>query len=46
LEADQVLQAALGPVIYEAFFRAKWAEIEEYRTEVSDWELARYLESA
>ena len=46
LEADQVLQAALGPVIYEAFIRAKWAEIEEYRTEVSDWELARYLESA
>ncbi|MFC2043153.1 glutamine synthetase family protein [Chloroflexota bacterium] len=46
LEADQVLQAAMGPVIYEAFFRAKWEEIEEYRTEVSDWELARYLESA
>jgi glutamine synthetase len=46
LEKDSVLQDALGPVIYEAFTRAKWAEIEEYRMKVTDWELDRYLEQA
>ena len=46
LEKDQVLQAALGPVIYDAFWRAKWAEIEEYRMKVTDWEVERYLEQA
>jgi glutamine synthetase len=46
LEKDSVLMEALGPVIYEAFTRAKWAEIEEYRMKVTDWELDRYLEQA
>jgi len=46
LEADEVIQNALGPLTYEAFWRAKWAEIEDYRTKVSDWEVERYLESA
>jgi glutamine synthetase len=46
LNADEPLKEALGPVIYEAFHRAKWAEIEEFRTIVTDWELERYLESA
>lgn len=46
LEADKVLQDALGPVTYEAFRRAKWAEIDEYRTRVTDWEVERYLELA
>ena len=46
LEADQVLQEALGPVLYEAFARAKWAEIEESRMRVTDWEVERYLEQA
>jgi len=46
LEKDSVLQEALGPVIYESFRRAKWAEIEESRMKVSDWEVERYLESA
>jgi glutamine synthetase len=46
LEKDKVLTDALGPVIYEAFTRAKWAEIEEYRMKVTDWELDRYLEQA
>jgi glutamine synthetase len=45
-ENDPVLQEALGPAIYEAFRRAKWAEVEEYRTKVTDWELERYLETA
>jgi len=44
LEQDTVLQEALGSVVYEAFDRAKWAEVEEYRMRVTDWELDRYLE--
>ena len=46
LDNDVVLKAALGPEIYEAFRRAKWAEIEELRTHVTDWEVGRYLELA
>jgi glutamine synthetase len=46
LEDDQVLKEALGPVAYESFIRAKWAEVEEYRTKVTDWEVERYLEIA
>jgi glutamine synthetase len=44
LEKDEVIKEALGPDIYETFSRAKWAEIEEYRMKVTDWELERYLE--
>jgi glutamine synthetase len=46
LEGDALLQEALGPALYEAFRRAKWAEVEEYRTRVTDWEVAHYLEVA
>jgi glutamine synthetase len=46
LEADEVLKDVLGPMIFEAFSRAKWAEIDEYRMKVTDWELDRYLEQA
>jgi glutamine synthetase len=46
LDDDLVLKEALGPVVYESFRRAKWAEVEEYRTKVTDWELERYLEIA
>ena len=46
LDGDLVLQEALGPVSYESFRRAKWAEVEEYRMKVTDWELERYLEVA
>jgi glutamine synthetase len=46
LDNDPVIQKALGPVIYETFKRAKWAEIEENRMRVTDWELERYLETA
>ncbi len=46
LDANPVIKDALGPMMYEAFSRAKWAEIDEYRTRVSDWELERYLEVA
>lgn len=46
LDASEVLKGALGPTVYEAFQRAKWAEVEEYRTRVTDWELERYLLTA
>lgn len=46
LEGDKLLQEALGQVTYESFIRAKWAEVEEYRMRVMDWEVERYLEVA
>lgn len=46
LEADEVVKAALGAVTYEAFTRAKWAEWDEYRLRVTDYEVERYLETA
>jgi glutamine synthetase len=45
-DADPVLQDAMGESICLAFGRAKWAEVEEYRMKVSDWEVERYLEQA
>jgi glutamine synthetase len=46
LEKDTVLRAALGETTYEAFVRAKWAEWDEYRINVTDFEIERYLETA
>ena len=45
LEKDEVLQQALGEHAYQAFVRAKKAEWDEYRIQVTDWELNRYLET-
>lgn len=45
-EKNQVIKDALGDMIVEVFQRAKWAEVEEYRTRVTDWEVRRYLEVA
>ncbi len=46
LEKDTVLREALGSVIFEAFTRAKWEEWDQFRTQVSDYEIERYLETA
>ncbi len=46
LQADQVLLEALGAPVTEAFLRAKWAEWNEYRIQVTNWELERYLHTA
>jgi glutamine synthetase len=46
LEQDDVLKEALGTSVYESFARAKWAEVDEYRTHVTDWEVEHYLEVA
>ncbi len=45
LDNDPVIKNALGANLYEAFVRAKWAEWEDYRLNVMDWEVARYLET-
>jgi glutamine synthetase len=46
LDQDEVLKDTLGAEMYAAFLRAKWAEVEAYRTHVMDWEVQRYLEVA
>ena len=46
LEDDDVLIGALGQEMFETFQRAKWAEVDEYRLSVTDWEVERYLEIA
>ncbi len=46
LDKDEVVKAALGPMTYEAFSRAKWAEWDDYRLRVTDYEIERYLETA
>jgi glutamine synthetase len=44
LEKDEVIREALGDHVYSHFVEAKRAEWDEYRTQVSDWEVGRYLE--
>ena len=46
LDGSEVIKDTLGPELYEAFTRAKWAEWNTYRTQVSDWEIEYYLETA
>ena len=45
LEADEVVQEALGEHVYAKFVEAKRKEYDDYRIEVSQWELDRYLET-
>ena len=45
LESDEVIQDALGEHVYENFVEAKTQEFDDYRVDVSDWELDRYLET-
>ncbi|HQL38221.1 MAG TPA: glutamine synthetase family protein [Anaerolineaceae bacterium] len=44
LDQDVSLTNALNPTIYAAFRRAKLEEWEQYRLNVTDWEVNRYLE--
>ncbi len=44
LAADKVIRNALGEHVYEVFHRAKSAEWDEYRIQVTEWERERYLE--
>jgi len=45
LQKDAVVQEALGLHIYERFVEAKTQEWEDYRLEVTPWELQRYLQT-
>ncbi len=45
LEDDDLVMEALGDHVAEKFVQAKTAEYDEYRIDVSDWELDRYLET-
>ena len=44
-KADALMQDALGESLYETFVTSREAEIKEYRTRVTDWEVMRYLET-
>jgi len=44
LEADTVLQTALGDHIYDAFLGEKRKEWADYREQVHDWEFKQYLD--
>ncbi len=43
LERDEVLREALGEHVYDAFMRAKKTEWDQYRTQVTPWEIDQYL---
>jgi glutamine synthetase len=45
LAEDRAIVDALGAHVYEVFHRAKTAEWDEYRIQVSAWERERYLET-
>jgi glutamine synthetase len=45
LEKDEVIRSALGAHVYERFANAKRLEWEDYKLEVTDWELKQYLGS-
>lgn len=43
LEEDTIIRDALGAHTHEVFINAKRVEWEDYRLEVTDWELKKYL---
>ena len=45
LSRDEIVREALGEHVYDWFVEAKMSEWEEYRKQVSPWELERYLET-
>jgi len=45
LERDPVIAEALGDHVLSHYISAKRAEWDEYRTQVTGWELDRYLEA-
>jgi glutamine synthetase len=45
LAGSELVRKALGPHIFDRYVELKRAEWDEYRTQVSGWELDRYLEA-
>ncbi len=43
LKNDELIRTALGSHIYERYILAKELEWDEYRVQVHDWELKKYL---
>ncbi|MBE0465780.1 MAG: type I glutamate--ammonia ligase [Candidatus Desulforudis sp.] len=43
MQTDPVIRKALGEHIYEKFIEAKMAEWDDYRIQISPWEIERYL---
>lgn len=45
LKADKLIQEALGAYTYEMYLQAKTEEWDEFRVQVTSWELEKYLEN-
>jgi glutamine synthetase len=45
LEKDEVICAALGEHVLSRYVEAKRSEWDEYRTQVTSWEVERYLDA-
>jgi glutamine synthetase len=45
LEKDEVIRDALGDHIFHHYLEAKRSEWDAYRSQVTEWEVDRYLES-
>ena len=43
MEEDEIIRNALGAHTHEVFINAKRLEWEDYRLEVTNWELEKYL---
>ena len=43
LESDELMAAALGEHVFPRYVEGKMKEWDDYRTQVTDWELARYM---
>lgn len=46
MENDPLFKDVLGDKLFEAYTRGKWADWDEYRATVSEWEINRYLQTA
>ncbi len=45
LKKDKVIKEALGEHTFDKFYEAKQAEFDEYRMQITPWELDKYLEA-
>jgi glutamine synthetase len=45
LKKDKVIQESLGKHTYNKFIEAKTAEFDEYRMQITPWEIEKYLEA-
>jgi glutamine synthetase len=45
LKKDEVIKEALGRHTFDKFYEAKLAEFDEYRMQITPWELDKYLEA-